>query len=90
MLNTYLLRYAITILRSHNKSTKVTYYREKDCIQKLCEDLRDIADELLCDDKAKIKNLASDEKESHENAEISHNCGKTFNNNKKSKYYKNF
>ena len=82
--------YAITILRNHNKSTKVTYYREKDCIQKLCEDLRDIANELLVDNKAKIKNLTSDEKESHENAEISHKCGNTFSNNKKSKYYKNF
>ena len=82
--------YAITILRNHNKSTKVTYYRERDCIQKLCEDLRDIANEMLGADKAKIKNLASDEKESHENAEISHNRGNTFNNNKKSKYYKTF
>ena len=28
--------YSITTLRNHNKSTKVSYYRGEDCIQKLC------------------------------------------------------
>ena len=39
--------YSITTFRNHNKSTKVTYYRGEDCIQKLCSELRNIGPELF-------------------------------------------
>ena len=34
--------YSITTLRNHSKSTKVTFYRREDCIQKLCSGFRNI------------------------------------------------
>ena len=82
--------YSITTLRNHNKSTKVTYYREKDCIQKLCSDLRNIATELFNTEKAQLTPLTSKQEKKHIDSDKCFICQKRFNNNEKSNYYKIF
>ena len=41
------LGYAISVLHKSTNSSKVSYYREKDCIQKLCKELREIDEKLF-------------------------------------------
>ena len=43
--------YSINVVRNHDNSSVVTYYREKDCIQKLSEELRKIGEELFNTEK---------------------------------------
>ena len=43
--------YSTNVVRNHNNSSAVTYYREKDCIKKLCEELKEIGIELFNTEK---------------------------------------
>ena len=82
--------YSISTLRNHNESSNVKYYRGKDCVQKLCDDLRDIACEIFEDEEAKKLSLSSSQEKQHGNAEKCFICNKFFNNNEDSKYYKSY
>ena len=43
--------YSINVVRNHVNSSVVTYYRGKDCIHKLCKELRDIGEKLFNTEK---------------------------------------
>ena len=75
--------YSITALRNHNKSTKVTYYRGEDCIQKLCTDLRNIATELFDTEKAQLTPLTTKQEKKHNESDKCFIHQKSVNNNKK-------
>ena len=46
-----LSRYAINILRNHDSSSKVSYYRGIECTKKICKELSDIGMELFTTEK---------------------------------------
>ena len=54
------------------------YYRDKDCIQKLCKKLREIGEELFDREKKPMKPLTLEQKRSYENAKRCHICNLTF------------
>ena len=39
--------YSITVVRHHNKPSKTYYYRGRDCIAKLCNQLKPISNKLV-------------------------------------------
>ena len=82
--------YSISTLRNHNKSSKVTYYRGKDCIQKLCNDLSDIGCEVFEEEKVEELCLSSSQEKQYENAKKCYICKYSFNNGEDSKYYKTY
>ena len=82
--------YSISTLRNQNESSNVKYYRAKVYVQKLCDDLRDIACKIFEDEEAKKFSLSSSQKKQHGNAEKCFICNKFFNNNEDSKYYKSY
>ena len=82
--------YLIDVVRDHNNSSVVTYYREKYCIKKLCEELREIGIELLNTEKEEAQPVTSNQKKIHKNSKKCHICKKPFHHNKKSKYYNSF
>ena len=53
--------YSINVVRNHNNSSVVTYYRGKDCIQKLSKELRDIGETLFSTEKKPLTPLTSDQ-----------------------------
>ena len=84
--------YPISVLHKSTNSSKVSYYREKDCIQKLCKELRE-TDEKLFNAKKKKKTmtpLTPDQEKKHNDSYKCYICQSKFNDNKKSVYYKNF
>ena len=82
--------FSINVVRNHNNSSVITYYREKYCIKKLCEELREIEIELFETEKKEAKLLSSEQKKIHKNSKRCHICKKPFNELKKSDYYRNF
>ena len=81
--------YLITILRNQNKSTKVTYYRGEDCIQKLCSDLRNIGTELFDTEKVPMAPLTLEQKKQHSGSNKCFIYQKKFNYDKKVNTTKN-
>ena len=77
-------------LRNHNEPSNVKYYRGKVYVQKLCDDLGDIACKIFEDEEAKKLSLSSSQEKQHGNAEKCFICNKFFNNNEDSKYYKSY
>ena len=43
--------YSTSVLRNHSKETTISYYRGKDCLSKLCKELREKATELFNTEK---------------------------------------
>ena len=82
--------YALNIIRNHNKSSVVSYYRGEDCIQKLCTKLRSMGTELFNTEKVPLIPLTTEQKKQHIDSDKCFICQKKFNCYKKSKYYKNF
>ena len=82
--------YSINTLRNHDKSSMVTYYRGNDCIQKLCNDLWDISEDLFKTEKAQMIPLTAGQKKNYNNFNKCFICQKKFNTIKKSKFYTNF
>ena len=82
--------YSISTLRNHNESSNVKYCGGKDFIQKLCDDLRDIACEIFEDEETKKLSLSPSQEKQHGNAEKCYICNKFFNNDEDSKYYKSY
>ena len=74
--------YSITTFRNHNKSTVVTYYRGKDCIQKLCSELRNIGTEFFDTEKIPMTPLTLDQRKKHSDSDKCFICQKKFNTNK--------
>ena len=71
--------YALNLVTSYdsNKNTH-TYYRDKDCIQKLCKELKTQAKEIIKYEKKKVIPLTNNEKEYYEKRKYCHICRKKF------------
>ena len=71
--------YALNLVTSYdsNKNTH-TYYRGKDCIQKLCKELKTQAIEIIKYEKKKMIPLTNNEKEYYEKRKYCHICHKKF------------
>ena len=72
------LGYSIFILDNSTNSSKVLYYREKDCIQKLCKELREIGEELFDTEEKPLIPLTSEQKRFHNNPKRCHICHTKF------------
>ena len=59
-------------------------------MEKLSKELLKIGYEIAEEEKEEMKPLTNNEKLKHEECEKCHICDRTFNTNKKSKYYQNF
>ena len=70
--------YSISILDNSTNSSKVLYYREKDCNQKLCKELREIGEELFDAEEKPLIPLTSEQKRFHNNAKRCHICHTKF------------
>ena len=71
--------YSLVTCCSFDKSkNERIYYRGKDCMKKFCEDLKDQAMKIINCEKKEMIPLTYEEKESYENQEICHICGKEF------------
>ena len=66
--------YSILIHENSSNFSKVLYYRDKDYIQKLCKELREIGEELFDTEKKPMKPLTPEQKRSYENAKRCHIC----------------
>ena len=72
------------------KANYHTYYRGKDCMEKLSKELIKIGYEIANEEKQEKIFLTKDEKLKHEECEKCQICDRPFNTNKESKYYHNF
>ena len=70
--------YSISILDNSTNSSKVLYYREKDCNQKLCKELREIGEELFDTEENPMIPLTPEQKRFHNNAKRCHICQSQF------------
>ena len=60
--------YSISILDNSTNSSKVLCYKEKDCIQKLCKELRQIGEELFDTEEKTMIPLTPEQKRFHNSA----------------------
>ena len=81
--------YSTTILRNHSKETTTSYHRGKDCLSKLCKELREKATDLFNTEKLPMTQLTPEQQKKHDNSKECFICNKKFIYNKKNKYYKN-
>ena len=72
------------------KANYHTYYRGKDCMEKLSKELIKIGYEIANEEDQEEIFLTKDETLKHEECEKCHICDRPFNTNKESKYYHNF
>ena len=76
--------YSTTILRNHSKETTTSYHRGKDCLSKLCKELREKATDLLNTEKLPMAPLTHKQQKKHSESDKCYICKKKFiNNNKK-------
>ena len=54
--------YSIMIHDNSSNSSKVLYFKDKNCIQKLCKELREIGEELFDTEKKLMKQLTPEQK----------------------------
>ena len=57
---------------------KLDYYRERDCIEKLCKKLKDHAMKIIKYKEKEMMPLTDEENKSYEKQEICHICKKKF------------
>ena len=81
--------YSTTILRNHSKETTTSYHRGKDCLSKLCKELREKATDLFDTEKLPMTPLTPEQHKKHDNSKEYFICNKKFITDKKNKYYKN-
>ena len=78
--------YSLLTSCSFDKSeNKQSYYRERDCMKRFCDDLREHVARITNYEMKPMDPLTEDEKEPYENQKLCHICGKEFctdNNNK--------
>ena len=69
------------------KENKLNYYREKDCIKKLCKKLKKRAMKIINYEKKEMIPLTKEENMSYKNQEACHICQKEFSYDKNDKNY---
>ena len=81
--------YSISVVNEY-KENYHSYYRGKDCMEKLSKNLLRIAKEIINEEKKPMTTITDDEKIKHEESKKCYLRNQSFNTNKKSKYYKNY
>ena len=76
--------YSLKLLRSYDKDTH-SFYRGKDCIEKLCKDLKEQAMEIVNYEKKEMIPLTYDENKYYEKKKYCHICKRKFCFNKENK-----
>ena len=80
--------YSTIILRNHSKESTTSYHRGKDCLSKLCKELREKATNLINTEKLLMTPLTHEEPKKHDDSKKCFICNKKFITDKKNKYYK--
>ena len=80
--------YSTTILRNHSKESTTSYHRGKDCLLKLCKELREKATNLINTEKLTVTPLTHEEQKKHDDSKKCFISNKKFITDKKNKYYK--
>ena len=70
--------YSSTILRNHSKEITTSYYRGKDCLSKLCKELREIAMGLFSTEKLPMTPLTHKQRKKHSESDKCHICNRKF------------
>ena len=81
--------YSISVVNEY-KENYHSYYRGKDCMEKLSKKLLRIGKEIINEDKKPMTPLTDDKKIKHEGSKKCYLCNQSFNTNKQRKYYKNY
>ena len=84
------LQGTICLVRHYNKSSETKYYCGRDCIEKLCDELKQISNNTINAKEKEHIPLSKDQLNAHANAKTCYICNRHFNNKEKSSYYKNF
>ena len=71
------------------KENKLNYYREKDCIEKLCKKLKECAMKIINYEEKEMIPLTHEENKSYNEKDKCHICEKKFCIDKDDKNYKN-
>ena len=71
-------------------SSETKYYHGRGCIKKLCDELKQISNNIINTKEKKHISLTSDQQNAHAIAKTCYIYNEHFNNNKNSAYYKNF
>ena len=82
--------YSICVLRHHNMSSETKYCHGRDCIEKLCDELKQVSNNIINAKEKYHIPLSEDQLNAHANAKACYICNRHFNDIKKSKHYKNF
>ena len=80
--------YSRVTTKTYDKNTH-NFYRDKDCIQKLCKELQDQATKIVNVANKKLKPLTPEEKSEYKKAKHCHICEGKFNTHEESKHYTN-
>ena len=73
----------------NKKENKLDYYREKDCIEKLCKKLKERAMKIINYEEKEVILLTEDENKSYKEQEICHICHEKFCTDEHDENYKN-
>ena len=71
--------YSLDLVRSFNsKQNKHSFYRRRDCIEKFCKDLKELATKIMNDEEKEKISLTDSENKFYEEQEVCHICQKEF------------
>ena len=78
--------YSLDLVSSFNsKQNKHSFYRRRDCIEKFCKDLKELATKIINDEEKEKIPLTDSENKFYEEQEVCHICQKEFRHDKNEK-----
>ena len=75
--------YSLNVVANHNKKSKQTYHRGTSTVETFCNEVREIARDLIIIEKKPLEKLSNEQQSAHDNAEYCYICKKVFANSKK-------
>ena len=75
--------YSLNVVANHNKKSKQTYHRGTSTVETFCNEVHEIARELITIEKKPLEKLSNEQQSAHDNAEYCYICKKVFANSKK-------
>ena len=75
--------YSLNVVTNHNKKSKQTYHRGTSTVETFCNEVREIARDLITIEKKPLEKLSNEQQSAHDNAEYCYICKKVFANSKK-------
>ena len=75
--------YSLNVVANHNKKSKQTYHRGTSTVETFCNEVREIARDLITIEKKPLEKLSNEQQSAHDNAEYCYICKKIFANSKK-------